>query len=521
METKGWAVPVSVGYRVDGWEVHAPIATGSWGSVYEARRVSKPEPEGGMPDRAALKFLPTGTLTQRQLSHLLQMARREVQAYERLVHPRLIRLFETFTVDDPTCPHLDGAVVLVMELAADSLGNVLSRHGGQPMNDAPRVITEICEGLAHMHASGWVHGDLKPSNVLIMSDGSVRLADFGLATELEGTHGYLPPAGSSDYMPPERWNEPLSEHGTAIRTTADIWAFGVTAYQLLSGRLPFPGPTARARAAAAAEYAAGRRELVLSPTLSPGWRRLVHDCLAADHQRRACHDAAALLTRIRGLAREPVTREQSERAVIRRVRLRAAAATACGVALIAAGGAAITPLAGSYAGNSARSAATAKQDYARWLRPDSDIPAQYRHLIVEAGTTCDEPGVSPALVAAILKTESNFDPDLNDPAKDEYGIARWTPRVLRYYLPPGQRAEVPKPPFPPEVSIPAVGRYLCWLAPQLEGIPGERSALLAAAYRTSVSTVRNEGLPLRWRHYTDQVRGYLDAYEPTGAIPIR
>src|SRR5918998_411787 len=173
METKGWAVPVSVGYRVDGWEVQTPIATGGWGSVYEGRRVRKPEREDGVPDRAALKFLPTGTLTQRQLSHLSQMARREVQAYERLVHPRLIRLFETFAVDDPTCPHLDGAVVLVMELAADSLGNVLSRDTDRPIHDAPRVIAEICEGLAHMHASGWVHGDLKPSNVLIMADGSV------------------------------------------------------------------------------------------------------------------------------------------------------------------------------------------------------------------------------------------------------------------------------------------------------------------------------------------------------------
>jgi serine/threonine protein kinase len=521
METNGWAVPVSVGYRVDGWEVHTPIATGSWGSVYEGRRASKPEPEDGLPDRAALKFLPTGTLTQRQLSHLMEMTRREVQAYERLVHPRLIRLFETFTVDDPESPHLDGAVVLVMELAADSLGNVLSRHAGQPINDAPRIIAEICEGLAHMHASGWVHGDLKPNNVLIMADGSVRLADFGLATELEGTHGYLPPAGSSDYMPPERWNEPLSEHGMAIRTTADIWALGVTTYQLLTGRLPFPGTTARARAAAAAEYAAGRRELMLSLTLSPGWRALVQDCLAADHQRRACHDATALLTRIRALAREPVTLEQSARAAVRRVRLRAAAATACGVALLAAGGAAITPLTGSHVGNSVRPAATTNDAYSRWLRPDADIPAQYRQLIIEAGTTCNEPGVSPALVAAILKTESNFDPNLSDPANDEYGIARWTPRVLRYHLPPGQRAEIPKPPFPPEVSIPAVGRYLCWLAPQLKGIPGERSALLAAAYRTSAGTVRNEGLPVRWRHYTDQVRTHLDAYQPTNTTPTR
>ena len=62
-----------------------------------------------------------------------------------------------------------------------------------------------------MHAAGWVHGDLKPRNVLLMGDGSVRLADFGLARELDGTHAYAPRLGSSDYLPPEWWSERISE----------------------------------------------------------------------------------------------------------------------------------------------------------------------------------------------------------------------------------------------------------------------------------------------------------------------
>ncbi|HWS33845.1 MAG TPA: protein kinase [Actinoplanes sp.] len=67
-----------------------------------------------------------------------------------------------------------------MELADRSAGDLLAvTDGGLP--DAPRLITEICAGLAHLHSAGWVHGDLKPGNVLLMPDGSVRLADFGLA----------------------------------------------------------------------------------------------------------------------------------------------------------------------------------------------------------------------------------------------------------------------------------------------------------------------------------------------------
>lgn len=184
------------------------------------------------------------------------------------------------------------------------------------------------------------------------------------------------------------------------------------------------------------------------------------------------------------------------------------------VALLAVGGAGAARMAGSDAGEPVRPAATT-EGCSRWFRSDSNVPAQYRQRIVEAGTTCEESEVSPALVAAILNAESNFDPNLSDPAKDEYGIAR-VPRVLQYCLPPGQRQQVPTPPFPPEASIPAVGRYLCVLAPQLEEIPGDRSLLLAAAYRTSAGTVRKEGLPAPWRNYTDRVREYLDDYRPTG-----
>ncbi|MGH8887343.1 MAG: protein kinase, partial [Egibacteraceae bacterium] len=138
--TDGWAVSVPVGYQVGGWQVSRPIATGSWGSVYEARRVIGAAPEDGAPDRVALKFLPTGTLTPRQLGHLADTARREVALHERLTHSRLIHLFETLTVDDPGSPHLDGAVVLVMELATDALGNVLRGHAGRPLPNAPRLI---------------------------------------------------------------------------------------------------------------------------------------------------------------------------------------------------------------------------------------------------------------------------------------------------------------------------------------------------------------------------------------------
>ncbi|MEU6236108.1 helix-turn-helix domain-containing protein [Kitasatospora sp. NPDC047058] len=160
------------------------------------------------------------------------------------------------------------------------------------------------------------------------------------------------------------------------------------------------------------------------------------------------------------------------------------------------------------------------QDDARWLRADAGIPQRYRHLIVQAGTTCDFPGISPALIAAMLQAESGFDPALSDPDNDEYGIARWTPRVLRHYLPPDRQGSVPTPPFSPEDSIPAVGRMLCAIAPYLEGVPGDPAVNLAAAYRTATWIVQRQDPALeRIRPYLDQVRANLLSYRPTADHP--
>jgi hypothetical protein len=152
----------------------------------------------------------------------------------------------------------------------------------------------------------------------------------------------------------------------------------------------------------------------------------------------------------------------------------------------------------------------------RWLRPGTDIPAQYRDLIVEAGTSCPEPEVTPALIAAVLKAESGFDPDLSDPAKDEYGIARWTPRVLRYYLPVDRQDAVPNPPFTAEDSILAVGRMLCAIAPELRGAQGDPELNLAAAYESATWVVRQHDTArlAAIQPYLDQVSGSLRQYRP-------
>lgn len=257
-------------------------------------------PEPGLPERAALKVLPTGTRTPRQLRHLSELADRETEVLRRVCTPRLIRMYEVLTVDDPGRPELDGATVLVLEEAAGSLDALLAGDGAPA--GGPALLAQVCEGLDQLHRAGWVHGDLKPGNVLLMADGTARLADFSMAAELEGTHAYAPAFATPDYTPPDLlWSE-VGERGMKIRPTADVWAFGVLAHVVLTGVLPLPGGTPAARRDAALRYARGEEELRLSARLPEAWRDIVHDCLARRHEDRVRHTAASLLCRVESAA---------------------------------------------------------------------------------------------------------------------------------------------------------------------------------------------------------------------------
>ncbi|MER5294898.1 protein kinase [Streptomyces pharetrae] len=510
-----YAVPVPRGYRVGAWEVRAPIATGAFGSVYAGCRVGDGD---ALPRTAALKFLPTGTSTPRHLAHLRELTDREVELHRRVARSRLIRMYETLTVDDPGRPGLDGATVLVLEKAEDSLAALLARAPRPPRG--PALLAQICEGLHQLHGAGWVHGDLKPANVLLMGDGSARLADFNMAAELEGTHAYTPAFATPDYTPPELlWSE-IGERGRRIRPSADIWAFGVLAHLVLTGAFPLPGGTPAARRDAAVAYARGAEELRLSPGLPECWREIVRSCLARTHEERI--GGEALLRWVREAAGEAGARRPRRRTA----GLAAAVATVAVVVVLGHGDTARTGGEGAAgparAGTTASAPASAFGYGADELRTDKGVPVAYRRLIVDSAHACVRPLISPALIAAMLKAESDFDPGLADPARDEYGIARWTPRVLRWWIrADGLPAdEVPEPPFTPAESIPAMGRYLCAIEARLHrSLPGDRRLLVAAAYRTSYGTVnRTRGVPAAYRAYTDRVARYLQEYTPAPAL---
>ncbi|MFE2492785.1 protein kinase [Streptomyces scopuliridis] len=291
------------GYQVGNWVVTRLIGAEGRSTVYAARPANgHPDGTGGtQAERAsartevALKIMPTAGLAPRQAGRIVESARREVELGRRAGHPRLIGLLESFVLAAPDRPSPEGAIVLVIERAAGSLRELVD--AGVPEADRSRLIAGICEGLAQLHRSGWVHAYLKPEKVLLGTEGSAKLSDFGLATELTGAHGYAPPMGTLDYLPPERWRAPLGELGVRIRPTADIWALGILVHEVFaSGGSPFPGATPMARGAAVQEYGEGRAPLRMDHAVPPFWRALAADCLAPTHAARAPHTAESPLT---------------------------------------------------------------------------------------------------------------------------------------------------------------------------------------------------------------------------------
>lgn len=567
--TGNWPVAVPEGYRVGPYLVGAGIAAGSWGCVYAASLVDDPSETqaaastGHWPATAALKFLPTGRLTPGQRGMMRELVDREIRFGTEVVGRYLVRIDAVLDVVDPDHAELDGCVVLVMERAERNLREVLDGgEAGTPIAGAPRMLVELAEALDGLHAQGWVHADIKPENLLVMPDGVLRVGDFGLSAEMEGTHAYVPNLGSTDYLPPEWWHEQLAVRGVAVRPAGDVWAFGVVAHELLTGgQHPFPGATSRARSAAVREAAAGGGEVRINPRLAAPWRDLVLDCLAFDPAERM-ERVGDLAERARGLAEAPLLEpaagvdeadeaeeaEEAGAALVdgvatgrrsaptandsndgagrrpRRTRIAWLAASLAVLLLGVAGGlwwAADTggsadPSAEPSAGQAGpgespsgsamvrpRSAGQGDTPLPGALRADAAVPREYRDAIDLAGRTCrDRPLVTPALIAAMLAAESEFNPRKRSPETGEYGIALWTPHLLRQWVPNAD-------PMNPRHSIKALGLYLCWADGQLAGEPGLKPndpRLLAAAYRSSTDLViKSGGVPAKVAEYVARV----------------
>jgi len=207
---------------------------------------------------------------------------REIEIAARLHHPHILPLYDSGVADR--------LLFYVMPyVAGESLRDRLAREGELPITDTIKILREVADALAKAHGAGVVHRDIKPDNVML-ADRHALVADFGVAkavseaTQAGGITTVGVALGTPAYMAPEQAAaDPNTDH------RADIYAFGVLAYEMLNGEPPFTGKTAQAVLAAHLTEAPApvtRRR----PSVPPPLAELVMRCLekkAADRWQTA------------------------------------------------------------------------------------------------------------------------------------------------------------------------------------------------------------------------------------------
>ena len=157
---------------------------------------------------------------------------REAQAAARLSHPNIVNIYDVGVMDD--------AHYIVMEyVPGRTLKDKIKQEGRLSVEEALHIAKDIASALANAHANNLVHCDIKPHNILMMPDGSAKVADFGIARAVtESTMTYSGNVvGSVHYFSPEQ------AKGTMITPKSDVYSLGVVLYEMLTGTLPFTGET--------------------------------------------------------------------------------------------------------------------------------------------------------------------------------------------------------------------------------------------------------------------------------------
>jgi serine/threonine protein kinase len=257
-------MPLSLGTRIGSYEILGPLGAGGMGEVYRARDTK-------LKRDIALKVLPEAFASDPE-----RMARfqREAEVLAALNHPNIAQIYG---IEERA---------LVMELVE---GETL--QGPLPLETALNYARQIASALEAAHAKGIVHRDLKPANVKVTSDGVVKVLDFGLAQlNRDGEEAQSDPSnsptftmlptsagmilGTAAYMSPEQ------ARGKPVDKRADIWAFGVVLYEMLTGQRLFKGETITDVLAAVVKE---EPDLTRVPAKV---RRLLQSCLQKDPTQR-------------------------------------------------------------------------------------------------------------------------------------------------------------------------------------------------------------------------------------------
>jgi tRNA A-37 threonylcarbamoyl transferase component Bud32 len=276
--------------KIGKYEIRLPLGRGGMGVVYEGF-----DPAIGR--RVAIKTLRTENIDPDELPEFLARFKREAQSAGRLSHPHIVTIYEY--------GEQDGMPYIVMEyVAGRDLSVDLKRGVRFGVDEVVRLMTQLLGALGHAHEHGVVHRDIKPQNILLLEDGSLKVVDFGIA-RLEDGDSFTKTGlavGTPAYMAPEQ------VMGQKVTPQSDLFSCGTLLYQLLTGDRPFTGD----------EYSVKQKILKLEPVppselnplLLPPWDAVVARAMAKKPEARF-DNARQFLESIRA-AQEAEKRDSEE-----------------------------------------------------------------------------------------------------------------------------------------------------------------------------------------------------------------
>ncbi|HXE81500.1 MAG TPA: protein kinase [Vicinamibacterales bacterium] len=267
---------VLIGTTLGRYQITAALGAGGMGEVYRATDLT-------LGREVAIKLLPDPVAADPER---LARFRREARVLASLNHPNIAAIYGF--------EEIEGRAFLTLELVeGEDLAKRL-RRGPIPVTEALEIARQVAEALEAAHERGVIHRDLKPANLTVTASGVVKVLDFGLAKawsgEPAGSDPVLSPSlsptfagaetgagvilGTAAYMAPEQ------ARGRVVDRRADVWAFGVVLYEMLTGRAAFSGETVTD--VIAAVMRAEPNLAALPPDTPPAVRRLLRRCLQKD-----------------------------------------------------------------------------------------------------------------------------------------------------------------------------------------------------------------------------------------------
>ena len=275
-------MPLAPGTRLGPYEILSPIGAGGMGEVYRSR-------DTRLERTVAVKVLPAHLSSSPGLRARFE---REARAVSSLNHPHICILYDIGSQD--------GIDYLVMEyLEGETLAARLQR-GPLPPAELLRTAIEVGDALQKAHRQGLIHRDLKPGNVMLTKSGA-KLLDFGLAKTLAPSTGpdgltasptmTIPLTGEGAIVGTFQYMAPEQLEGSEADARSDIFAFGVTLYEMATGKRAFSGKT-QASLIASILKEEPRPLSEFQPVTPPAFERLVKTCLAKDpdERRQTMHD---------------------------------------------------------------------------------------------------------------------------------------------------------------------------------------------------------------------------------------